>query len=117
MAVSGIEIILIVFLLVMLVSQTLSVKAKVPYTVILVFIGVAVDAGHRETDFSTVLHVPSAGLVVAGDVAYNDVHLMLAESKDWQKRMEWIAALDQIESLKPRAVIAGHIDPDGWDRD
>jgi hypothetical protein len=25
-----------------------------------------------------------------------------------QKRREWIAALDTIESLKPRAVIAGH---------
>ena len=50
------------------------------------------------------LYVPSTGLVVAGDVAYNDVHLYLAES-DPQKRREWIAALDKIESLKPRAVI------------
>jgi glyoxylase-like metal-dependent hydrolase (beta-lactamase superfamily II) len=68
----------------------------------------AVDVGHSDTDNTTCLHVPSAGLVVAGDVAYNDVHLMLAESRDSQKRMEWISALDKIESLKPRAVIAGH---------
>jgi glyoxylase-like metal-dependent hydrolase (beta-lactamase superfamily II) len=67
-----------------------------------------VDVGHSDTDNTTCLHVPSAGLVVAGDVAYNDVHLMLAESRDSQKRMEWISALDKIESLKPRAVIAGH---------
>jgi hypothetical protein len=47
------------------------------------------------------------GLVVAGDAAYNDVHLYLAES-DPQGRREWIAALDTIESLHPRSVIAGH---------
>jgi len=69
---------------------------------------VPVEVGHSDTDFSTVLYVPSANLVVAGDVAYNDVHLMLAESRNSQKRMEWISALNKIESLKPRAVIAGH---------
>jgi hypothetical protein len=46
-------------------------------------------------------------LVVAGDAAYNDVHLYLAESNA-QTRREWIAALDKIEGLKPSAVIAGH---------
>jgi glyoxylase-like metal-dependent hydrolase (beta-lactamase superfamily II) len=46
-------------------------------------------------------------LVVAGDAAYNDVHLYLAES-DPQGRREWIAALNTIESLHPRTVIAGH---------
>jgi hypothetical protein len=44
---------------------------------------------------------------VAGDAAYNDVHLFLAESSD-QGRRSWIAALDTIGSLQPRAVIAGH---------
>ncbi len=44
MAVASIEIILIVFLVVMLASQLLSVKAKLPYTVILVFIGVGITA-------------------------------------------------------------------------
>jgi hypothetical protein len=46
-------------------------------------------------------------LVVAGDAAYNDVHLYLAESTA-QTRRDWITALDTIETLKPRAVIAGH---------
>ena len=68
----------------------------------------AVDVGHTDSDFSTVLHVSLAGLVVAGDAAYNDVHLMIAESRNSQKRFEWISALDKIESLKPRVVIAGH---------
>ena len=68
---------------------------------------VAVPLGHTDTDNTTCLHVPSIGLVVAGDGAYNDVHLYLAES-DPQRRREWIAALGTIESLNPRVVVAGH---------
>ena len=68
---------------------------------------VVVPLGHTDTDDTTCLHVPSIGLVVAGDAAYNDVHLYLAESNP-ELRREWIAALDTIESLRPRAVIAGH---------
>ena len=39
---------------------------------------VVVELGHTDTDYTTCLHVPSIGLVVAGDAAYNDVHLYLA---------------------------------------
>src|SRR5215467_1632412 len=70
----------------------------------------AVEVGHSDTDHTTCLNVPSIGLVVAGDVAYNDVHLYLAESNT-QTRHEWISALNKIESLKPHAVIAGHKRP------
>jgi len=76
---------------------------------------IAVEVGHSDTDHTTCLNVPSIGLVVAGDVAYNDVHLYLAESNA-QTRREWISALDKIESLKPHAVIAGHKRP-GTDDD
>ena len=75
---------------------------------------IAVELGHTDTDHTTCLHVPSIGLVVAGDAAYNDVHLYLAES-DAQKRQEWIAALDKIQSLNPRAVVASHKRPDNDD--
>jgi len=68
---------------------------------------VVVEVGHTDTDHTTCLHVPSVGLVVAGDTAYNDVHLYLVES-NVQTRREWMSALDTIERLKPRAVIAGH---------
>ncbi len=71
---------------------------------------VVVEVGHTDTDDTTCLHVPSVGLVVAGDVAYNDVHLYFAESNA-QTRREWITALDTIEALHPRAVIAGHKRP------
>src|SRR4029077_11197685 len=69
---------------------------------------VSVPLGFTDTAGTTCLHVPSIGLIVAGDAAYNGVHLHLSEASDQQKRQEWIAALDKMESLKPRAVIAGH---------
>jgi len=75
---------------------------------------VAVELGHTDTDHTTCLNVPSIGLVVAGDAAYNDVHLYLAESNA-QKRREWIAALDKIESLNPRTVVAAHKRPENQD--
>jgi glyoxylase-like metal-dependent hydrolase (beta-lactamase superfamily II) len=69
---------------------------------------VSVPLGFTDTAGTTCLHVPSIGLIVAGDAAYNGVHLHLSESPDQQRRQEWIAALDKMELLKPRAVIAGH---------
>ena len=75
---------------------------------------VAVELGHTDTDDTTCLNVPSIGLVVAGDAAYNDVHLYLAESNP-QTRREWIAALDKMESLNPRAVVASHKRPENED--
>ena len=75
---------------------------------------IAIELGHTDTDNTTCLHVPSIGLVVAGDAAYNDVHLYLAESNA-QKRQDWIAALDKIESLGPHAVVASHKRPENKD--
>jgi glyoxylase-like metal-dependent hydrolase (beta-lactamase superfamily II) len=64
---------------------------------------VAVELGHTDTDYTTCLNVPSIELVVAGDAAYNDVHLDLAESNA-QKRREWVDALDKIESATPEGT-------------
>jgi glyoxylase-like metal-dependent hydrolase (beta-lactamase superfamily II) len=71
---------------------------------------VPIEAGHTDTDNTTVLHVPDIGLVVAGDVVYNGVHVYLAES-DSRTRQEWLDALDRVAALRPRAVIAGHKKP------
>jgi glyoxylase-like metal-dependent hydrolase (beta-lactamase superfamily II) len=68
---------------------------------------VVVGVGHTDTDDTTCLHVPAIGLVVAGDVVYNGIHPFLGESNR-QTRLEWIAALDRIDALKPSAVVAGH---------
>ena len=68
---------------------------------------VPVEVGHSDTDDTTVLHVPSTGLVVAGDVVYNGVHQYLLEGGHGGLD-GWLAALDQVEALDPRAVVAGH---------
>ena len=75
---------------------------------------VPIEVGHTDTDDTTCLYVPDLDLVVAGDVAYNDDHLYLSESST-QTRREWIAALDMMEALQPRAVIAGHKKPEKAD--
>jgi glyoxylase-like metal-dependent hydrolase (beta-lactamase superfamily II) len=71
---------------------------------------VAVPLGHTDTDDTSALHVPSLGLVVAGDAVYDDVHLYLAES-DAEGREAWRSALDVIRGLEPRTVVAGHQRP------
>lgn len=70
-----------------------------------------VDVGHTDTDATSVLHVPSLGLVVAGDAVYNGVHQYLMES-DAEGRKAWLAGIDTIEGLDPRVVVAGHKNPD-----
>jgi glyoxylase-like metal-dependent hydrolase (beta-lactamase superfamily II) len=76
-----------------------------------------VHLGHTDTSDTTALYVPSIGLVISGDAVYNNTHLYLAEC-DERARGEWLAALDKIEALHPRAVIAGHgvLDPDSSPR-
>lgn len=66
-----------------------------------------IDTGHTDTDDSTALFVPSIGLLVAGDVAYNGVHQYLQEGA-LGGLQEWLKAIDIVEALKPRFVVAGH---------
>ena len=68
---------------------------------------VAIETGHTDTDKTSVLHVPSIGLVVAGDVAYNGVHQYILEGGGGGLQ-EWLRALDRVADLHPRAVVAGH---------
>ena len=68
-----------------------------------------VEVGHTDTDATTVLHVPSIDLVVAGDVVYNGVHQYLLETGDGGFE-HWLEAIDTVESLDPRAIVAGHKD-------
>jgi glyoxylase-like metal-dependent hydrolase (beta-lactamase superfamily II) len=65
------------------------------------------ELGHTDSDDTTCVHVPSIGLVVAGDAVYNDVHCYLAESPP-PERQAWLRAIDIIEDLRPDAVVAGH---------
>jgi glyoxylase-like metal-dependent hydrolase (beta-lactamase superfamily II) len=67
-----------------------------------------IEVGHTDTEATTMLHVPQIGLLVAGDVVYNGVHLYLTESGGVSGIDAWMAALDVAEALRPTTVIAGH---------
>jgi hypothetical protein len=69
---------------------------------------VIVEVGDTDSSDSTVLHVPDLGLAVAGDVIYNGVHMYLAQGAIVGGFGPWRDAIDIVESLKPRHIVAGH---------
>ena len=69
---------------------------------------VIVEVGHTDSDDTTVLHVPDLDLVVAGDVIYNGVHMYLGQSVTVGGFGTWRDAIDTVESLEPRHIVAGH---------
>jgi len=71
---------------------------------------VVLQTGFSDTHDSTSLYVPSIGLVVAGDVAYNGVHPYVSETTA-ETRMEWRDSLDMLMGLHPKYVVAGHKKP------
>ncbi|NEC34721.1 MBL fold metallo-hydrolase [Streptomyces rubrogriseus] len=66
--------------------------------------------GQSDTDPSSVVHVPDLDAVVGGDVAYNGIHMWLAQT-DHAARARWLEALDTVEALRPATVVAGHRHP------
>jgi glyoxylase-like metal-dependent hydrolase (beta-lactamase superfamily II) len=66
-----------------------------------------IHIGQGDIDGSTIFHVPSTDAVIAGDVVYNNVHMMFYEA-DEAKRGAWIASIDAIAALNPKIVVAGH---------
>jgi glyoxylase-like metal-dependent hydrolase (beta-lactamase superfamily II) len=69
---------------------------------------VIVDVGSTDSPDTSVLHVPDLGLVVAGDVIYNGVHMYLAQSVVVGGFAPWRDAIDKVQALKPRHIVAGH---------
>jgi glyoxylase-like metal-dependent hydrolase (beta-lactamase superfamily II) len=68
---------------------------------------VIVEVGHTDTEATSVLHVPDLALVVAGDVIYNGAHQYLSEAV-LAGLDKWRLAIDQVESLGARSIVAGH---------
>jgi glyoxylase-like metal-dependent hydrolase (beta-lactamase superfamily II) len=66
-----------------------------------------IHVGQGDIDGSTIFHVPAADAIVAGDVVYNNVHMMFYEA-DAAKRDAWIASIDAVAALNPKTVVAGH---------
>jgi glyoxylase-like metal-dependent hydrolase (beta-lactamase superfamily II) len=72
---------------------------------------IPIETGSTDTAGTTGLQAPSIGLIAAGDVVYNGIHPYLAESNR-ETRREWINALDTLDELDARVVVAGHKIPD-----
>ncbi len=70
-----------------------------------------IEQGHtnRRSD-TTSLYVPSIGLIVAGDVVYNQCRMYVGDTTP-ESRKNWIAALDRLAALNPAIVVAGHKKP------
>ena len=71
---------------------------------------VPMEMGRSDADISTILYVPPLKAVVAGDIAYNDVHVNVAATNR-AGRQAWIDALQKIAALDPAIVVAGHKRP------
>src|SRR5271157_3569818 len=69
-----------------------------------------IKQGRTDSPDSTSLHVPSIGLIVAGDVVYNQCRMYVGDTTP-ESRKNWIAALDRLAALNPAIVVAGHKKP------
>ena len=60
-----------------------------------------------DTDENTMLWIPGQGILIAGDVLFNHMHVYTAET-DSEARGKWLNSLGKIRDLKPLVVIPGH---------
>jgi len=69
-----------------------------------------IKQGSTDSPDSTSLYVPSIGLIVAGDVVYNQCHMYVGDTTP-ESRKNWIDDLDRLAALNPEIVVAGHKKP------
>ena len=69
-----------------------------------------IEQGRTDSPDSTSLYVPSIGLIVAGDVVYNQCRMYVGDTTP-ESRKNWIADLDRLAALNPTMVVAGHKKP------
>src|SRR5271155_3275195 len=69
-----------------------------------------IEDGRTDSPDSTSLYVPSIGLIVAGDVVYNQCRMYVGDTTP-ESRKNWITALDRLAALNPAMVVAGHKKP------
>ena len=69
-----------------------------------------IEQGRTDSPDSTSLYVPSIGLIVAGDVVYNQCHMYVGDTTP-ESRKNWIADLERLAALNPTTVVAGHKKP------
>jgi glyoxylase-like metal-dependent hydrolase (beta-lactamase superfamily II) len=69
-----------------------------------------IEQGYTDSADTTSVYVPSIGLIVAGDVVYNQCRMYVGDTTP-ETRANWIAALDRLAALNPEIVVAGHKKP------
>ena len=75
-----------------------------------------IDVDQADISPSSAVYVPQLDAVIAGDLAYNGIHQMLALTgpEEWKR---WAASVEDIAALRPTTVVAGHKKPDASDDD
>jgi glyoxylase-like metal-dependent hydrolase (beta-lactamase superfamily II) len=75
-----------------------------------------IDVDQADISPSSAVYIPQLDAVMAGDLAYNGIHQMLALTgpAEWAR---WAASVEDIAALRPRTVVAGHKNPDASDDD
>jgi glyoxylase-like metal-dependent hydrolase (beta-lactamase superfamily II) len=68
------------------------------------------EEGRTDSPDSTSLYLPSIGLIVAGDVVYNQCRMYVGDTTP-ESRKNWIADLDRLAALNPTIVVPGHKKP------
>src|SRR5260370_1513345 len=53
------------------------------------------------------LSIPGQGILIAGDVLFDDMHVYTVET-DSKARGKWLNSLQKIRELKPSVVVPGH---------
>jgi glyoxylase-like metal-dependent hydrolase (beta-lactamase superfamily II) len=66
--------------------------------------------GQGDCAACSIVYVPGAGTVVAGDLVYNGTHLWTAETSP-AERADWLASLEVVRGLGVSRVVAGHRAP------
>ena len=56
---------------------------------------------------ATAIWIPSLATLVAGDIVFHGIHVWLGEATP-EQRDAWVIALDTLQKLNPKTVIAGH---------
>ena len=75
---------------------------------------VVLALGQGDCAASSVVHVPGADTVIAGDLVYNGTHLWTAETTP-EQRADWLANLEVLRGLGASRLVAGHRAPDHGD--
>lgn len=57
----------------------------------------------------TFVWIPSSKTMLGGVVIFNNMHVFLADTQTPESRQKWFKTLNNIENLKPKTVIPGHM--------